>query len=131
MPNSDPKLLKSLKGKLGRLLSCVVAHASKDPAFAEELAAALMTNRESASREGRRPATRSIRFSPVAFLHEHGQDQLRTELGKMTDDELREIVRAQGIAKGKEAKTMDRDKMINLVVQHSNRRLHQGSAFLS
>jgi hypothetical protein len=49
----------------------------------------------------------------------------------MTDAELRDVVRSQGIVKGKEAKSVGREKMIELVLLRSKRRLHQGAALLS
>jgi len=54
-----------------------------------------------------------------------------TILGRMTDAELRDVVRSQGIVKGKEAKSVGREKMIELVLLRSKRRLHQGAALLS
>jgi hypothetical protein len=67
----------------------------------------------------------------VTFLHEHGEERLRGELGLKTDSELREIIRREGILKGKEVNALGRDKMINDIVSHSDRRLRQGVAFLS
>lgn len=130
MPNADPKLLKSLSGKLTRLLDCVIAQASSDPEFAQRLADALSMKESHHSVEETPPPAKKAHFNPVAFLHENGDEKLRNELSRMTDNELREIVRDQGIAKSKEARTMKRDKLVDEIVSQSDRRLHQGSAFL-
>jgi hypothetical protein len=130
MPKSDPKLVKSLEAKLTRVVRCVAAKAADDPEFAQQLADALGTNGRGAPPEKPTPAKRT-HFNPVTFLHENGEERLRAELGYKTDSELRDIVRAEGILKGKEVNALEREKMISDIVSHADRRLHQGSSFLA
>jgi hypothetical protein len=123
--------VKALEGKLSRLVRSIVKKARDDSDFAQEICEILAPEgRGASSVEPSTPAKRQ-QFNPVTFLHEHGQDRLCTELGYMTDSELREIIRAQGIRRGKEVQTIERGDMINEIVAHSDRRLHQGASFLS
>lgn len=131
MPNTDPKLLKVVKGKLARLLNCVIAKATDDEVFAQQLAEILQTEVRSAAVEKTVLVEKQKGFNPVAYLHEQGEVKLRSELCQMTDDQLRDLIREQGIAKGKEARAIPRDKMIEDIFQYSDRRLHQGTSFLS
>jgi hypothetical protein len=131
MPKSDPKWLKSVEAKLSRLVRCVVAKASDDPEFARQLAAVFEVDGRDATPTEKPTPPKRRHFNPVTFLHEHGEERLRIELGFKTDSELREIIRSEGIMKGKEVNALERDRMINDIIAHSDRRLHQGASFLS
>lgn len=131
MPKPDPKLMKSLEAKLSRLIRCVITKAGNDPDFAQELGIVLEVGGSEVTPAAKSTPAKRKQFSPVTFLHENGEERLRLELGYKTDSELRDIIRGEGIAKGKEVSALDRDKMINDIVAHADRRLHQGSVFLT
>lgn len=131
MPSTDAKLLKLVKGKLVRLLNCVMAKAADDEVFAQELVNILRTDERGVGVEKKSMTEKQKGFNPVGCLHEYGESRLRSELCQMTDDQLRDLIREQGIAKGKEVRTLLRDKMIEDIVQFADRRLHQGTSFLS
>jgi hypothetical protein len=131
MPATDPKLLRSLNAKLTRLMRCVIAKAGDDPDFAQQLGDVLRGNRRDGSRSEEPAPPKRKHFNPVTFLHENGPERLRAQLGYKTDSELRDIIRGEGIVKGKEVNTLERDKMIDDIIAHADRRLHQGSSFLA
>ena len=69
-------------------------------------------------------------FNPVDYLHNHGEKLLRDELNLLTDNELKQILRASGSGKTRIPKTVERQKLIEDIVAVSTRTLKQGSSFL-
>lgn len=130
MSKSDPNLLRALEGKLTRLVRSVVNKARHDPKFAGQLATILAVS-ETSTAPALQGGPKQSKFSPITFLHEHGEDGLRGELAYKTDDELRKVVRAEGIRKGREANSLERETLIEEIVNHSIRRLRQGASFLA
>src|SRR4051794_7782161 len=128
MSATEPNL-KELERRLRDLLRCVIDQAAGDPEFAAKLEGALLGG--GTALDGHRPKgekKKRIDFRPVAFLDEHGEDGLVAELERRTDEELRSIMRSEGIAKGKALKSVDRPRMITEILGLTTRRLRQGSA---
>jgi acetylglutamate synthase len=68
-------------------------------------------------------------LSPVTYLYEHGEEALREKLALEASSELSQILRSEGIRKGK-FKITDRKKTIDDIVQYAIRQLNKGSVFL-
>jgi hypothetical protein len=130
MPDADSPRLKALQRKLHKLVACVMTKAAEDSAFAKELEAAL-TQHNAAEVSSKSPTTlKKLPVSPVTILHTKGEDGLRTELEKLTDDELRRLVRTEGLLKGHELKEISRPELMAELITGAQRRLGQGGAFL-
>jgi hypothetical protein len=68
-------------------------------------------------------------LNPVAYLHEYGETALREKLALEATSDLEQILRSEGIRKGK-IKIADRTKAIDDISQYAIRQLNKGSAFL-
>jgi hypothetical protein len=69
-------------------------------------------------------------FNPLKYLRENGQDNLKNQLDKMTNDELKEIIRSYNIKKAKEMKGIERSQMVSDIIQYAERELNRGGVFL-
>ncbi len=69
-------------------------------------------------------------FNPLKSLRENGRDNLKNQLDKMTNDELKEIIRSYNIKKAKEMKGIDRPQMVSDIIQYAERELNRGGVFL-
>lgn len=130
MSETNPEIQKALETKLTNLLRCVLTEAEKNEEFAQRLEEILISDSLRNILGENKKKLQKDAFNVVGFLHEHGEDKLREELGIKTDSELKEILRSEGIKKGKELRTIDRQQMIEEIVTKSQRRLRQGSSFL-
>jgi hypothetical protein len=74
-------------------------------------------------------AKKKTGFNPVSYLHEQGESALREKLELESNSELTQILRSEGIRKGK-FKITDRQKIIDEITRYAIRQLNQGSAFL-
>lgn len=81
------------------------------------------------SKKAKKPDFTEI-FNPLKFLREYGQDNLKNQLDKMTNDELKEIIRSYNIKKAKEMKGLERSQMILDIIQYAGRELNRGGVFL-
>ena len=130
MSELNPAQIKALEIKLTNLVNCILNKALVDAEFANRLEEVLISDSlRVLLKERKKKPIKSV-FNPVAFLQEHNEIELRTELEEKTDTDLRSILRSEGIRKGKELKNIERQQMINEIVQSSIRRLKQGSSFL-
>jgi hypothetical protein len=133
------RLLKDLETKLKNLVDCIIAKAATDSEFAIQLENILLNLNESGVAETPinqiKEITKSKKdkkqnFNPVDYLHNHGEKLLRDELNLLTDNELKQILRASGSGKTRIPKTVERQKLIEDIVAVSTRTLKQGSSFL-
>jgi hypothetical protein len=130
MSEAKPEILKALEIKLTNLLRCILDEAERSDDFAQQLEDILISDSlKNILRESKKKPKKNV-FNAVGFLHENGVDKLREELEGKTDSELREILRSEGIKKGKELKSIDRQQMIEELISISGQRLSQGSSFL-
>ncbi|MDL5052167.1 hypothetical protein QQ056_01095 [Oscillatoria laete-virens NRMC-F 0139] len=129
MPDNKPNI-KLLETKLLRLAKCILRKAQDDHEFAAQLLDTLSNTEERKGEAKRLPEDPKSSFNVVEFLHLQGREKLQQELNLMTDSELRALVRSEGIAKGKDSKSLIRHQLVEALLVHSTRRLSQGSAFL-
>lgn len=130
MLETDQSRLKAIETKLQNLVACVVAKAAEDPAFAQELEAVLLSDDLKKKLSAVSPKSKKSLISPVSVLHTQGEAGLRTELETLTDDELRRVVRSEGLLKGRDLKIMSRPDLLAELISSAQRRLTQGESFL-
>ena len=117
----------ALQRKLKDLVDCVLAKVEEDSSFAEQLAQILLTDaaRDRLGKKGKHKKAGDI-FNPVLFHKEHGEQELYRQLESKTDDDLRAIARMQGLRKGKELKTLEREQLLIEIVDGAKAKLKQG-----
>jgi len=120
---------KALERHLRRLTAVIIEEAEKNAEFAARLAKVLnpLDGPEAAQAQKARAAA----FNPVEVLHREGKEALHGQLELKTDAELKDILRQQGLWKRKgEKQEFNRSEAIQNIAASTERRLHQGSAFL-
>ena len=130
MSDPDSSRLKAIQTKLQNLVACVVAKATEDPAFARDLEAVLLSDDLKKKIATTSAKSKKHLLSPVTVLHTEGESGLRAALDGLTDDELRQVVRAEGLLKGRDLKTIPRTDLLAELVSSAQRRLTQGESFL-
>ena len=119
------------------LVDCVIAKATTDSEFARQLEKILLSELP-VTEVSVNPIKETIKnkkdkkqsFNPVDCLHNHGEKELIDELNLLTDNELKQILRAGGSGKTRIPKTVERQKLIEDIVAVSIQTLKQGSSFL-
>jgi hypothetical protein len=116
-----------LRRKLLALVECIMEHADTSAGFAAKLDQALF-NDSSIDAPTVKSASLPTKqaFNPVLFLKHHGVDALQRELETLTDDDLRAVLRFQGLRKGKELKKLDREGMLREIQVGAQAKLQQG-----
>lgn len=127
MPLVDPDL-KEIKGRLGKLVQCVLAKAEADAEFADQLKQVLLSDRQDS--QPPKPKPLPI-FDPVAFLSHHGVNPLREALDGKPTSELKAIIRKCRAATPKTIKSKEREELIAMLVAYAEQRLNQGGVFLN
>ncbi len=130
MSENKEESIKALEARLYAFVQIVLDEASRNPEFSHQLEGVLLGDTVKVVHV--EPSKKKIKESldVVGFLHEHGENKLREALSTKADNELKTIVRAEGIRKGKELKALERHQMIEEILQTAARRLGQGKSFL-
>ena len=118
----------ALRRKLRQFVECVMAKADEDAAFADQLAEIFLGDAagERAPQKSDVQQTKQT-FNPVLFLKDHGEPALVRELESRTDDDLRGILRFQGLRRGKELKRLERTEMLREITEGARTKLKQGT----
>jgi hypothetical protein len=133
------RILKDIEIKLKNLVDCIITKAATDSEFAVQLESILLNLNEPSVAEipinqiketAKSKKGKKQDFNSVDYLHNHGEKLLRDELNLLTDNELKQILRASGSGKTRIPKTVERQKLIEDIVTVSTRTLKQGSSFL-
>ena len=139
MLKDNRRILKDIEIKLKNLVDCIITKAATDSEFAVQLESILLNLNEPSVAEipinqiketAKSKKGKKQDFNSVDYLHNHGEKLLRDELNLLTDNELKQILRASGSGKTRIPKTVERQKLIEDIVTVSNRTLKQGSSFL-
>jgi hypothetical protein len=130
MSETNAKQMKALEVKLTNLVKCVLNKAAADAEFAAQLEDILLSDSLQSMVQENKKKTQKSTFNPVAFLRENNEDILKMELDQKTNNELQVVVRGEGIKKGKALKSMERQQMIDEIVENSKRMLKHGGVFL-
>ncbi len=139
MLKDNRRILKDIEIKLKNLVDCIITKAATDSEFAVQLESILLNLNEPSVAEipinqiketAKSKKGKKQDFNSVDYLHNHGEKLLRDELNLLTDNELKQILRASGSGKTRIPKTVERQKLIEDIVTVSTRTLKQGSSFL-
>ena len=139
MLKDNRRMLKDLETKLKNLVDCIIAKAANDSEFAIQLENILLNLNEPSvpvtpvnqiKQTTQTKKDKKQNFNPVDYLHNYGEKLLRDELNLLTDNELKQILRASSSGKTRISKTVERQKLIEDIVAVSTRTLKQGSSFL-
>lgn len=123
--------IKSIDTKLREIVKCIVKHARKSPAFADDLMAALNISQSSDSSEPFAPRSPTTIFNPIEILHEEGAGKLKSELSLLTDTELMKVVKDNKYKITVDPKKgIERELFIEEIIDYSSRQLTKGSSFL-
>jgi len=132
-------ILQDLETKLKNLVDCIIAKAATDSEFAIQLENILLNlnelsvtdtpiNQIKETTKNRKDKKQN--FNPVDYLHNNGEKLLRDKLNLLTDNELKQTLRASSSGKIRIPKIVERQKLIEDTVTVSTRTLKQGSSFL-
>jgi len=136
MPDS---IQKNIETTLEKLFKCICNEAQRNKEFAEKIHSVFINNSnktvstcESAKAENKKdePEKSTNQFNPIQILSEKGADKLKNELDIKSNTELKDIVRFEGIEKGKKLASLERNAMINKIIDHSHKLLNQGQVFM-
>jgi hypothetical protein len=132
-------ILQDLETKLKNLVDCIIAKAATDSEFAIQLENILLNLNELSVTDTPINQIKEItknrkdkkqNFNPVDYLHNNGEKLLRDKLNLLTDNELKQTLRASSSGKIRIPKIVERQKLIEDTVTVSTRTLKQGSSFL-
>lgn len=128
MPSKQQK--DAVLSRLRALFAAVEDEASRNPAFFEKIESILVSS-ELVIATQQKPAssTKAPTVNLLEILHRDGGPAAREALGALTNDELVRLASADGIKKPKEAKAMEREALIELLLQMADKRLRQGESF--
>ncbi|MFI5571500.1 hypothetical protein ACIA6T_30000 [Streptomyces sp. NPDC051740] len=126
---SDPELAATL----ARVFGVVASEAARTPRFARALGKALTPDPQTAPRPAERPR-RSRRapgaIEPFAVFAEYGEAGLRSSLGELDLEQLRDIISEHGMDHDRLAmKWKDPRRVIDRIVERVESRTAKGAAF--
>lgn len=130
MSGTNKEYLKEIESKLTNLIRVVLNEAEVNHEFYLKLEEVIVSDSLKAIPKISKKQQAKAYFNVVAFLKEQGAEKLTAHLETQPNDDLREILRAEGIRKGKELKSIERQQMIEEIIQTAERRLNQGKSFL-
>ncbi len=116
--------------RLRALCDVIYEEAQKSPEFCERLSSILLS--EEAALALRKPSGKLSRepiIHIVEVVHSSGEQGLRNALQQLTNDQLARLATDEGVKRLKEAKSIDREELISLLVETGSNRLKQGETF--
>lgn len=135
MPETDAAIIKVLKSKITKLVKVVLDEATANEEFRLKLESVF--GEDAPVAKPAKTATRTVKaskaketFNHVSFLQEHGNEKLAAELSLKTDTELKAILRKEKIRNTRELNKMERQQMIDEILQDAESRLGGGTSFL-
>ena len=128
MPTKQQK--DAVLSRLRALFEAVSEEASRNPDFFEQIENILLSP-EAIIASQQRPSSQAKGpvLNLLEILHREGEAAARNGLEKLTNDELSKIAVADGVRKLREAKSMDRVSLIDLLLKTAESRLKQGESF--
>jgi hypothetical protein len=116
--------------RLHALFAVVEEEASRNPAFFERIENVLLSSElVIASQQKATPSPKPPGLNLVEVIHREGKDAAKEALSTLTNDEIVRLASADGIKKPKEAKAMEREALIELLLHMADKRLRQGESF--
>lgn len=117
-------------GRLRALFQVISDEASRNADFLTAIEGVLLCPEGAPAAQQK--ASGVAKIPPVnimEILHRDGIAAAKSALDQMTNDELVKLASADGIKKPKEAKNMERESLIILLLQTAENRLRQGESF--
>lgn len=127
MPSNTEK--EAIHSRLKALLDAVYEEALRSPEFFDRIERILLSPeaRLSVHKPTSTPSRQSINI--VEILHQSGEAGLRSTLDGHTNEDLTRLCVQEGIKKMKDAKSLERDALIEVLMQTASSRLKQGESF--
>ena len=115
--------------RLRLIADLIEQEARKSDPFFEGLQKALMSSEAIVALE--RPQTRKKEpiLKIVTILHKEGEASLCEQLEKLTNDKLARLAADEGIKRLKEAKSAERQELLECLITTAKKRLKQGESF--
>ncbi len=127
MPSNTEK--EAIHSRLKALLDAVYEEALRSPDFFNRIERILLSPeaRLAVQKPTSTPSRKSINI--VEILHQDGEAGLQSALSGHTNEDLTRLCVQEGIKKMKDAKSLDRDALIDALMQTASSRLKQGESF--
>ncbi|MDO9069492.1 MAG: hypothetical protein Q7W05_13690 [Deltaproteobacteria bacterium] len=128
MPNK--KESEAILNRLRAFFNAICEEAQRSPEFLDRLSSVILSEKSALS--SGKPARKSSRepiIHIVEIVHSSGELGLRDKLQLLTNDQLARLAADEGVKRLKEAKSIDRENLISLLVETGSNRLKQGETF--
>jgi hypothetical protein len=120
----------AVKNRLKAFFDIIYEEAVKNPAFFSKIEAVLISEEINISKENSTEINKKPDYNLISILHADGEVALYKFLGSKTNDDLVKMCSKDKIAKPKEAKLLQREILIQLVIDTIKNRLKQGESFI-
>lgn len=127
---SNKKESEAILNRLRAFFNVICEEAQRNPEFLDRLSAVLLSETtaltigKSLGKTSREPI-----IHIVEIVHSSGEQGLRDKLQQLTNDQLARLAADEGVKRLKEAKSIDREILISLLVETGSNRLKQGETF--
>jgi len=117
--------------RLRALFNVIQEEAQKSPEFLERLGAILLSDQATVAlgKSSGKPSREPI-IHIVETIHAFGEQGLRDELQRLTNDQLARLAASESRKRLKEANSAEREELIHLLVETAANRLKQGESFM-
>jgi energy-converting hydrogenase A subunit M len=120
----------AVKNRLKAFFDIIYEEAVKNPDFFSKIEAVLISEEINISKENSTEINKKPDYNLISILHADGEVALYKFLGSKTNDDLVKMCSKDKIAKPKEAKLLQREILIQLVIDTIKNRLKQGESFI-
>lgn len=121
---------EAIRQRLKALFDVIYAEAMQNPDFLAQLETILLSPEAKLSLQAKNSEAKHPTINMLEILHSDGTEALRSILGNYTNADLAKLCVQEGIRKMKEAKSLDRNVLIELLLETATSRLKQGEAFV-
>lgn len=128
MPSNEEK--EAVKSRLKALFDVVYEEAINNPVFFTRLQEILLSPEAKLSLQTKSSFTGRQKINLLEVLHQDGEVMLRSTLESYTNDDLAKLSSQEGVRKLKDAKSLDRTALIQLLIETAISRLKQGESFV-
>jgi len=128
MPSNEEK--EAIKLRLKALFDVVYEEAINNPGFFTRLQEILLSPEAKLSLLTKSSSTPRPKLNLLEVLHQDGDTVLRNTLETYTNNDLAKLCSQEGVRKLKDAKSLDRAALINLLIETAISRLKQGESFV-
>lgn len=121
---------EAIRQRLKALFDIVYEEALQNPSFFSRLEAILLSPEAKLSLQSKISPPGRSPLNMLDILHSDGDTALRDTLNNYTNDDLAKLCVQERIRKLKQAKSLDRSALIDLLVETAKSRLKQGESFV-